>query len=147
MRPVLSRAFSQSTAGRITFEDVVNVLPFGNTLVVLNVTGAQLKRLLEHGVHRHDLSGKMAPAEFVIAAGAYLFLSGGECGARRCPQVSREVYTYGTTNADALPKGSRKLKCGRRPSPRRQGPVSQKSRFQRCRRWDEKSRQVENAAI
>ncbi|XP_077485702.1 LOW QUALITY PROTEIN: protein 5NUC-like [Amblyomma americanum] len=59
----------QSTAGRITFEDVVNVLPFGNTLVVLNVTGAQLKRLLEHGVHRHDLSGKMAPAEFVIAAG------------------------------------------------------------------------------
>lgn len=59
----------QSTAGRITFEDVVNVLPFGNTLVVVNVTGAQLKRLLEHGVHRHDTSGKMARAEFLTVAG------------------------------------------------------------------------------
>ncbi|KAL1425887.1 hypothetical protein MTO96_018772 [Rhipicephalus appendiculatus] len=59
----------QSTGGRITFEDVVNVLPFGNTLVVMNVTGAQLKGLLEHGVHRHDAKGDVPPAEFVLAAG------------------------------------------------------------------------------
>ncbi|KAL3174905.1 hypothetical protein MRX96_010934 [Rhipicephalus microplus] len=59
----------QSTGGRITFEDVVNVLPFGNTLVEMNVTGAQLKGLLEHGVHRHDVKGDVPPAELVLAAG------------------------------------------------------------------------------
>uniref|UniRef100_A0A023GPH5 5'-nucleotidase n=1 Tax=Amblyomma triste TaxID=251400 RepID=A0A023GPH5_AMBTT len=59
----------QSTGGRVTFEDVVNVLPFGNTLVVVNVTGEQLKRLLEHGVHRHDTTGKMTRAEFLTVAG------------------------------------------------------------------------------
>lgn len=59
----------ESTGGRVTFEDVVNVLPFGNTLVVMNVTGAQLKGLLEHGVHRHDAKGEIPPAEFLITSG------------------------------------------------------------------------------
>ncbi|XP_075550824.1 protein 5NUC-like isoform X2 [Dermacentor variabilis] len=59
----------QSTGGLVTFEDVVNVLPFGNTLVVMNVSGAQLRNLLEHGVHRHDAKGEVAPAEFLITAG------------------------------------------------------------------------------
>ncbi|XP_050028325.1 protein 5NUC-like isoform X1 [Dermacentor andersoni] len=59
----------QSTGGLVTFEDVVNVLPFGNTLVVMNVSGAQLRNLLEHGVHRHDAKGEVPPAEFLITAG------------------------------------------------------------------------------
>lgn len=59
----------QSTGGRVTYEDVVNVLPFGNTLVVMNVSGAQLRDLLEHGAHRHDAKGEVLPAEFLITAG------------------------------------------------------------------------------
>ncbi|KAH7937438.1 hypothetical protein HPB49_012439 [Dermacentor silvarum] len=65
----MSITSSQSTGGRVTYEDVVNVLPFGNTLVVMNVSGAQLRDLLEHGAHRHDAKGEVLPAEFLITAG------------------------------------------------------------------------------
>lgn len=33
------------------------------------MTGAQLKGLLEHGVHRHDVKGDVPPAELVLVAG------------------------------------------------------------------------------
>lgn len=39
--------------GKVTFEHAINVQPFGNTLVILDLTGAELKRsiesMLEHG--------------------------------------------------------------------------------------------------
>ncbi|KAG0422447.1 hypothetical protein HPB47_001728 [Ixodes persulcatus] len=59
----------ESPGGAITFEDVVNVMPFGNTLVLLNVTGAQLKRVVEHGVALHDVTGLISKGEFLQMAG------------------------------------------------------------------------------
>ncbi len=37
-------------AGPITFEEAITVQPFGNTLTVLTLTGAQIRAALEHGV-------------------------------------------------------------------------------------------------
>ena len=37
-------------AGPVTFEEAITVQPFGNTLTVVDLTGAQLRAALEHGV-------------------------------------------------------------------------------------------------
>jgi 5'-nucleotidase len=37
-------------AGKISVSDVLEVMPFGNTLVLVDLTGAELKRALEEGV-------------------------------------------------------------------------------------------------
>ena len=37
-------------AGEITMNDIKTVLPFGNTLATVDITGAQLLEVLEHGV-------------------------------------------------------------------------------------------------
>ncbi|ABF44184.1 MULTISPECIES: bifunctional metallophosphatase/5'-nucleotidase [Deinococcus] len=36
--------------GPITFEEAITVQPFGNTLTILDLTGAEIKQALEHGV-------------------------------------------------------------------------------------------------
>lgn len=59
----------QSTHGVVTYEDVVNVIPFGNTMVLLNLTGAQLKQVVEHGVALHDPTGLISKGEFLQMAG------------------------------------------------------------------------------
>lgn len=38
-------------AGTITMGDMYTILPFDNTLVTLDVTGAELKKLIEHGIY------------------------------------------------------------------------------------------------
>lgn len=38
-------------AGEITMGDMYSILPFDNTLVTLKVNGAELKKLIEHGLH------------------------------------------------------------------------------------------------
>lgn len=40
--------------GPVTFEEAITVQPFGNTLTIINLTGAQLKAALEHGVATWD---------------------------------------------------------------------------------------------
>ncbi|XP_064489181.1 protein 5NUC-like [Ornithodoros turicata] len=59
----------QSTGGNVTFEDVVNVIPFGNTLVLVNLTGEQLKGIVEYGVSDHDITGATTHGEFLQMAG------------------------------------------------------------------------------
>lgn len=59
----------QSTGGTITVEDVVNVIPFSNTLIVLNVTGSQLKDLFEFSVYRNDVNKSVYPGEFLVVSG------------------------------------------------------------------------------
>lgn len=59
----------QSTGGAITVEDVVNVIPFSNTLIVLNVTGSQLRHLFEFSVYRNDIQKTVFPGEFLIVSG------------------------------------------------------------------------------
>lgn len=39
-------------AGPLSFEEAITVQPFGNTLVILDLTGKQLKTALEHGVSK-----------------------------------------------------------------------------------------------
>ncbi len=46
------RADALIPAGRIAVRDVLSILPFGNRLVKIEVTGATLKAALEHGVSR-----------------------------------------------------------------------------------------------
>lgn len=59
----------QSTGGVVTVEDVVNVIPFSNTLIVLNVTGSQLRSLFEFSVYRNDINKTVFPGEFLVVAG------------------------------------------------------------------------------
>jgi 5'-nucleotidase len=44
-------------AGPVTYEQAITVQPFGNTLTVLDLTGAELLAALEHGVSRLPESG------------------------------------------------------------------------------------------
>nr|XP_040229791.2 protein 5NUC [Anopheles coluzzii] len=54
-------------AGPITMKDLKTVLPFGNAMVVTDVTGAQLRQMLEQSVHRYD--GVSGYGEFLQMAG------------------------------------------------------------------------------
>ncbi len=53
-------------AGNITYGDAYNLLPFGNVLVTLPITGAQLKEMLEAAIH----------FSLVESDGAYPYVSG-----------------------------------------------------------------------
>lgn len=44
-------------AGEVTYGDVLGVMPFGNTLATLELTGADLKASLEHGISRIGQGG------------------------------------------------------------------------------------------
>lgn len=66
-------------AGKVTVGDVLTVLPFGNTLALTTITGAQLKDALENGVSQV------------------------ESGAGRFPQIAGFSFTYDP----ALPAKSR----------------------------------------
>ena len=46
-------------AGEITYGEAISVQPFGNTLVVQEMTGAELKAVLEEGVPAKDKTGGM----------------------------------------------------------------------------------------
>jgi 5'-nucleotidase / UDP-sugar diphosphatase len=48
-------------AGEVTLGEVLEVLPFGNTLVVMTVTGAQLKQALENGVSQVEQTAGRFP--------------------------------------------------------------------------------------
>uniref|UniRef100_A0A182P8Z7 Apyrase n=1 Tax=Anopheles epiroticus TaxID=199890 RepID=A0A182P8Z7_9DIPT len=54
-------------AGPITMKDLKTVLPFGNAMVVAEITGAQLRQMLEQSVHRYD--GVSGYGEFLQMAG------------------------------------------------------------------------------
>ncbi|CAN7986182.1 unnamed protein product [Ixodes hexagonus] len=55
--------------GSITLEDVTNVLPYGNTMVVFNLTGAQLKSIVEQGVRNYHSPGFAKSGTFLQMAG------------------------------------------------------------------------------
>ena len=44
-------------AGDVTFGDVLGVMPFGNTLATLTLSGADLKAALEHGMQQYGRGG------------------------------------------------------------------------------------------
>lgn len=77
-------------AGNVTTGQVINVLPFGNTLALMDVTGAELKEAFEHSV-------RVAPGEnggfLHIAGGKLVYDSSKEEGSR---VVSLQYYDEAT---------------------------------------------------
>jgi 5'-nucleotidase/UDP-sugar diphosphatase len=63
------------SAGDITYGEIYRVLPFDNAIVNLELSGAQVSRILERTV-----SGR--PGNLLIAGGAYSFRAGAESGKR-----------------------------------------------------------------
>lgn len=77
-------------AGNITLENILTVLPFGNSLAIMNLTGAEIKAALEHSV-------KVAPA---TANGAFLQVSGLRFTYDSTKPVGEKVQTIEVKNAD-----------------------------------------------
>jgi 2',3'-cyclic-nucleotide 2'-phosphodiesterase (5'-nucleotidase family) len=76
-------------AGNITLADVFRVLPFGNALAIMNLTGAEIKTALEHGV-------KTAPT----ANGAFLQVAGLKFTYDSTSAVGDKVKSIEVKNAD-----------------------------------------------
>ncbi|EEC00741.1 UDP-sugar hydrolase, putative [Ixodes scapularis] len=55
--------------GSITLEDVINVIPYGNKLVLMNMTGAQLIQTVEQSVWQYDSEGVTTHPAFLQIAG------------------------------------------------------------------------------
>ncbi|XP_053680829.1 protein 5NUC-like [Anopheles nili] len=58
------------SAGPITKKDLKTVLPFGNAMVLVEITGTQLRQMLEQSVHRYD--GVSGYGEFLQMAGVHV---------------------------------------------------------------------------
>ena len=69
---------ARSAAGAVTYGEAFTVQPFGNTLVTLTLTGAQLKEVLEQ-----QWSSKAAPRVLLPSAGVHFTYVRGRVGARR----------------------------------------------------------------
>uniref|UniRef100_A0A182RBG7 Apyrase n=1 Tax=Anopheles funestus TaxID=62324 RepID=A0A182RBG7_ANOFN len=54
-------------SGPITMKDLKTVLPFGNAMVMTEITGTQIRQMLEQSVHRYD--GVSGYGEFLQMAG------------------------------------------------------------------------------
>ena len=70
---------SSINAGPITVGEVIAVLPFGNTLATVDISGADLRAALEHGVKE---SPKESGGFLHIAGGKYTFDSSKPAGSR-----------------------------------------------------------------
>lgn len=57
-------------AGTITKKDLKTVLPFGNGMVLTELSGAKLRQMLEHSVYRYD--GVSGYGEFLQMAGVHV---------------------------------------------------------------------------
>jgi 5'-nucleotidase len=55
--------------GSVTYGQIFSLEPFGNTLVVLSLTGAQLKALLEQQFEERDGKVQLRPSTLVPSAG------------------------------------------------------------------------------
>jgi len=95
--------------GEVTVGEVLTVLPFGNTVATLKLTGAQIAASLEHGVGR--VGGKSGTGRFPQVSGLrYEFDSRSEPGSRLkrvevgdsssgyAPIDEGKVYTVATNN-------------------------------------------------
>ncbi len=59
--------------GNLTVGDVYELLPFGNTIVVMDITGAELKNTLENAIDRSYITHE-STGSFPYLAGARMFL-------------------------------------------------------------------------
>lgn len=55
--------------GTITLEDLLSILPFSNTITIMELTGKILKQMLEHSVTGYDETGQNAQGRFLQYSG------------------------------------------------------------------------------
>lgn len=60
-----------SSAGSITMEDLISVLPFGGTFDLVQLKGSTLRKAFEHSVKRYGHS----TGEFLQVSGIFYFIS------------------------------------------------------------------------
>ena len=53
------------SAKNVTLADILSVIPFGNTMRLVTVSGAQIWSMFEHSVHRYCPSKYCGPGEFL----------------------------------------------------------------------------------
>lgn len=58
---------TSGSSGNFSMSDLMTIMPFGNGLTTLHLTGAELKQVLEHSVHRYS---------YTIRRGEFLQVSG-----------------------------------------------------------------------
>lgn len=98
------RADTMISAGRLTTRDLLAILPFKNKVVKLELTGAQLRAMLEHGVARSAEDAE--PGRFPQVSGIrFSFDAGCPAGTRvidvtvnGLPLDEKKKYTLATTN-------------------------------------------------
>lgn len=55
--------------GNVTFGDIVTVYPFANPICILPLTGVQVKKMFETGLHRYDIRRLVSYGGFLHASG------------------------------------------------------------------------------
>ena len=55
--------------GKITIRDIMGVFPFGNNLVVITLTGKEIKEMLEHAASKLDGCGNGKYGGFLQVSG------------------------------------------------------------------------------
>lgn len=58
---------TSGSSGNFSMSDLLTIMPFGSDLTTLHLTGAELKEVLEHSVHRYS---------YTIRRGEFLQVSG-----------------------------------------------------------------------
>lgn len=98
------RADSIISAGRLTTRDVLGILPFKNKVVKLEITGAELRSMLEHGVARSAEDSE--PGRFPQVSGIRFTFDASRAAGSRVMDVTvnglplddKKKYTLATTN-------------------------------------------------
>ncbi|HET6669492.1 MAG TPA: 5'-nucleotidase C-terminal domain-containing protein [Pyrinomonadaceae bacterium] len=98
------RADSMISAGRLTKRDLLEIIPFKNKVVKLELTGAALRAMLEHGVARSAEDSQ--PGRFPQVSGIrFTFDAGRPAGSRvvdvkvnGVPLDNQKKYSLATTN-------------------------------------------------
>lgn len=61
---------TSGSAGNFSMSDLLTIMPFGNELTTIYLTGAELKQVLEHSVHRYSYT--IRRGEFLQVSGLHL---------------------------------------------------------------------------
>ncbi len=105
------RADDLIPAGELTRRDVLSILPFGNPVVKIEVTGATLRKALEHGVSQSAESGE--PGRFPQVSGLRFSFDATRPAGSRVTEVTvggkplddKMTYTLATTSFLAVNGG------------------------------------------
>jgi 5'-nucleotidase len=96
--------------GDVTYGDAFTVQPFGNSLVTMTLTGAQVKTLLE--TQFNGCNGQSAERILQVSVGfSYAYTAGNACNAR---VTAMSHQWHGSRSVGQLPRDGQQLPGGRR---------------------------------